>query len=230
MNARSESAGSPEEAAHRRGLAALTPGDAPTAAALWHALGGVRGIIESILPGLAFLVLYAITRDTWLSVVPPVIVSGVFLVARIVQRQSPLGALGGFLIIVVSAASALLTGNANDNFVPGLWVNAAFVVGVLLSLLIRWPLVGVVYGVLVGETSTWRADPRLRHAATWATWLWLAMFVARLAVELPLYLAEQTEALALAKLLMGIPLYAVVLWLTWLLLRRPAAEGAGEKN
>src|SRR5690606_25983965 len=103
---------------------------------------------------------------------------------------------GGFLIIVVSAASALLTGNANDNFVPGLWVNAAFVVGVLLSLLIRWPLVGVVYGVLVGETSTWRADPRLRHAATWATWLWLAMFVARLAVELPLYLAEQTEALA----------------------------------
>src|SRR5690606_37899332 len=82
----------------RTGLGALAPGETPTAAALWQALGGVRGLLESILPGLAFLILYAVTKDTWLSVIPPVGIAAVFLAIRAVQRQSPLGALGGFLI------------------------------------------------------------------------------------------------------------------------------------
>ena len=202
------------------GLGALAPGEAPTRAALWQAIGGLRGLLESILPGLAFLVLYAVTKDTWISVIPPVVVAAAFLIVRLVQRQSPLGALGGFLIVAVSAASALLTGNANDNFLPGLWINGVFLVAMLVSLLVRWPFVGVVYGVLTGDPAGWRGDSRVRRASFAATWLWVALFGARLIVELPLYFAEQTEALALAKLLMGIPLYAATLWLTWLLLRR----------
>ncbi|HWL60277.1 MAG TPA: DUF3159 domain-containing protein [Microbacteriaceae bacterium] len=217
------SADGPPERPGRTGLGALTPGEVPTRAALWQAIGGMRGLLESILPGLAFLVLYAVTKDTWLSVIPPVIIAAAFLLVRLVQRQSPLGALGGFLIVVVSAASALLTGNANDNFLPGLWVNGLFLVAMLVSLLVRWPFVGLVYGVLTGDPVGWRQAHRVRRAAIASTWLWAALFAARLIVELPLYFAEQTEALALAKLLMGIPLYAATLWLTWLLLRRQAA-------
>lgn len=226
MNPRgaADSAGATAEPAKRTGLGALTPGETPTAAVLWQALGGVRGLIESILPGLAFLVLFAITKDTWLSVIPPVVIAAGFLIARAVQRQSPLAAVGGFLIIVISAASALLTGNANDNFLPGLWINGVFLIGILVSLLVRWPLIGVVYGVFSGDLGGWRSDVRVRRAATAASWIWVALFAARLIVELPLYLTMQTEALALAKLLMGVPLYAVTLWFTWLLMRRPASD------
>ena len=222
MSDEPEEAGTPA----RRGLGAVQPGETPTRAALWQALGGVRGLVESILPGFAFLVLYAITKDTWISVIPPVVIAAGFFVARLVQRQSPMAAAGGLLIIAVSAASALLTGNANDNFLPGLWINAVLLVVVLVSLVARWPIIGIAYGVLSGDVTRWRGELRTRRAATWATWIWVGLFAARLVVELPLYLAEQTEALALAKLLMGVPLYAVTLWLTWLLLRRPRERAA----
>jgi len=70
----------------------------------------------------------------------------------------------------------------------------------------------------VGDES-WRSDPATRLVATSATWLWVGVFSARLTVQLPLYFAGQVSALALAKLLMGIPLYAAALWFTWLLMR-----------
>jgi hypothetical protein len=54
---------------------------------------------------------------------------------------------------------------------------------------------------------------------TIATWLWVGLFAVRLLVEVPLYLARQTEWLAGTKLLLGVPLYAAMLWVTWLLVR-----------
>jgi hypothetical protein len=49
----------------------------------------------------------------------------------------------------------------------------------------------------------------------------VGLFGLRLGVQVPLYLAgeEAVQALATAKLVMGIPLYGLTLWLTWLLLR-----------
>ena len=52
------------------------------------------------------------------------------------------------------------------------------------------------------------------------------MFAARLAVQMPLYFAEQPQLLGTAKLVMGLPLYAATLWVTWLLVRAVYARGA----
>jgi len=202
-------------------LSAVVPPEQPSGRALWLALGGVRGLVESVLPELAFLVVYSVTKDTWLSVIAPLVLGVAFLVARIVQRQTVLPAIGGVLILAISAAAALLTGNANDNFVPGFVINAVFLVLLLVSLAARWPLVGLLIGAITGNAGGWRADPRFRRGATAASWVWVGLFVIRLAVELPLYFAGLTEALALARLLTGIPLYAVAVWFTWLLLRSP---------
>jgi len=205
----------------KRGLGAVAPGETPTAAALLAALGGVRGIIESILPGLVFLIVFAVTKSPWMSVIAPLAVSIAFVVIRLVQRGPLMSALGGLLLVAVSAAAVLLTGSANENFLPGLWINVVMLVLTLASLIARWPLVGLILGALTGDLSGWRRNRRTRGGATAATWIWAGLFAARLAVELPLYLAEQTEALAVVKLVMGVPLYAVVLWFSWLLLRRP---------
>jgi hypothetical protein len=205
-------------AARRSGLGKVTPGETPTAGALLAAIGGVRGLVESILPGLGFLVTYTITQNLVPSVLAPLGLALVFIVVRVVTRQPVTTAIAGALGIGISAALALFTGNANDNFVPGFFINGGVVLVMAVSLIARRPFVGVIVGLLLGDDD-WRRNAAKLRVATVATILWAALSAVRLAVQVPLYLAESTEALAATKLVMGVPLYAVLLWVTWLLVR-----------
>lgn len=205
-------------AAQRSGLGRVKPGETPTAGALLAAIGGVRGLIESILPGLGFLITFTITKDVLPSVIAPLAVSAVFIVVRLVTRQPVTTAIAGALGIGVSAALALFTGNANDNFVPGFFINGTVLVVMIVTLLVRRPFVGLIVGLLLNDDD-WRKDPAKLRVATIATILWAALSALRLAVQLPLYVASATEALGATKLVMGVPLYAGLLWVTWLLVR-----------
>jgi hypothetical protein len=205
-------------AARRSGLGKVTPGETPTAGALLAAIGGVRGLIESIVPGLGFLVTYTITQNLVPSVLAPLGLAVAFIVARVVTRQPVTTALAGAIGIGISAALALLTGNANDNFVPGFFINGGVVVVMLVSLAARRPFVGIIVGLLLGDDD-WRTNAAKLRVAVVATILWTALSAVRLAVQVPLYLAGSTEALAATKLVMGVPLYAGLLWVTWLLVR-----------
>ena len=149
-----------DDSARQRGLGAVVPGETPTAAALLAALGGVRGLVESILPGLLFLIVFAITKSPWLSVAAPLVVSIAFVVIRAVQRGPLMSAIAGLLLVGVSTAAVLLTGNANENFLPGIWINIAFLAGTLVTLIVRWPLVGLLLGALTGDITGWRKDRR----------------------------------------------------------------------
>jgi hypothetical protein len=133
-------------------------------------------------------------------------------------RQPVTTALAGALGIGISAALALLTGNANDNFVPGFFINGGVLLVMIVSLLVRRPFVGVLVGLLLGDDD-WRRNAAKMRVAAVATVLWATLSAVRLAVQVPLYLAESTEALAATKLVMGVPLYAALLWVTWLLVR-----------
>lgn len=205
-------------AAQRSGLGRVTPGETPTAGALLAAIGGVRGLVESILPGLGFLVTYTVTKELLPSVLAPLAVAVVFIVVRVVTRQPVTTAVAGALGIGISAALALFTGNANDNFVPGFVINGTVLLVMLLSLALRRPFVGVVVALLLGDDD-WRKDPAKLRVAAIATILWATLSALRLAVQLPLYFAATADALAATKLIMGVPLYAGLLWVTWLLVR-----------
>ena len=91
----------------------------------------------------------------------------------------------------------------------------------MISIAVRRPLVGVIVSQLDGEGGGWRADPERVRAFTRASWLWAGLFVVRLIVQLPLYLAGAVVALGIARTAMGLPLFALALWLTWRLVRRP---------
>jgi hypothetical protein len=205
-------------AARRSGLGKVTPGETPTAGALLAAIGGVRGLIESIVPGLGFLVTYTITQNLVPSVLAPLGLAVAFIIIRVVARQPVTTALAGALGIGISAALALLTGNANDNFVPGFFINGGVLLVMIVSLIVRRPFVGVIVGLLLGDDD-WRRNAAKMRVAAVATVLWATLSALRLAVQVPLYLAESTEALAATKLVMGVPLYAMLLWVTWLLVR-----------
>lgn len=215
-------------AARNAGFGAVAPGEVPTAASLLTAVGGVRGLVESILPGLGFLVVYTLTRDLLPSVLAPLGVALLFVAARALSRTLVTPALAGLVGIGVSAALALLTGRPEDNFVPGLIINVASVVVLLVSILVRWPLIGVIVGLLTNELTEWRADRAKRRVLTVATWLWVGLFSARLVVQAPLYFGGETEILAATKLIMGVPLYAALLWVTWLLVRAVYAPSKGD--
>jgi hypothetical protein len=175
---------------------------------LLAATGGPLGIAETALPGVAFVVAYTISgSDTRLSAIVAVAVAAVFAVARLARRQTPRHALSGLAGVVLAAFIATRSGKAENFFLPGLLLNAAYAAACLISIALRRPVVG-----LVVPTAP-------RRAAVRATWGWVGFFSLRLAVQLPLYLAGAVVALGIARTAMGVPLFAVGLWLTWLLIR-----------
>jgi hypothetical protein len=206
-------------AARKAGIGQVTPGEMPTAASLLRAIGGVRGLVEAIAPGAIFLVVYTVTNDVVPSVLVPVAVGVVFVIARALARTTMTSAIAGLIGIAISAAFALMTGRAADNFVPGLVVNVASLMVLLVSLAVRWPLIGLIVGLLTGEGVDWRGDDAKRRVLTVVTWFWAGLFALRLAVQVPLYFANVPEWQAAAKLLMGVPLYAALLWVSWLMVR-----------
>ncbi|AZH78651.1 MULTISPECIES: DUF3159 domain-containing protein [Microbacterium] len=201
--------------------AGLDPAEsASTHKVVWSAMGGWRGILESVLPSLAFVVLFTIApKPLILSLGVSVGLAAVFTIIRLLQKSPPSAALGGLIAAVAAAALALWTGRGADNFVPGLITNAAYGTVILVSALIGWSLIGLAVGFLMGEGTTWRQDRRKRRAYFWLGIAWAALFFARLAVQLPLYLSGDVTALGTLKLIMGLPLFAPLIAVTWLVVR-----------
>ena len=206
-------------------LASLVANEKLTGASLFSAIGGVRGVVESTAPGFLFLVVFTVTGDLFPSVIAPVAVAIAILLTRLFQRLPVLPAVSGGIGIALSAGFALWTGRAEDNFVGGFIINAVSMTVMLLSILIRRPLIGIVTNMLVAEDPA-RTSTLVRRAAYLATIVWACFFGLRLAVQVPLYLAQATAALASTKLLMGVPLYAALLWLTWLMMRSALSAAA----
>ncbi|MFJ2369906.1 DUF3159 domain-containing protein [Microbacterium sp. NPDC087665] len=193
---------------------------ASTPTVVWSAIGGWRGILESVLPSLAFVVLFTIRPEPLiLALGVSVGLAAVFTIVRLVQKSPPSAAIGGLVAAAAAAGLALWTGRGQDNFVPGLITNAAYGTVLLVTALIGWSLIGVAAGFLMGEGTAWRNDRRKRRAFRWLGIAWAALFFARLAVQLPLYLAEEVTALGTLKLIMGLPLFAPMVAVTWLVVR-----------
>jgi hypothetical protein len=226
-------------AAEKRGLGALARDEKLSGRDLLTAIGGVRGILEALLPGLVFLIVYSgltsfAGQDPQVALVPALAASVglavVFTVARLVTKGQPTQAIAGLIGVVASAALALWSGDARDNYVIGFYTNAAYALALTVSLVVRWPAIGLIVGFLMGDGVAWKQDKRKYRAAQFLTLVWIGLFVARLAVQLPFYLADNVEALGAMRLIMGVPLYALVLVFSWLVVRAiyPSSARSGE--
>ncbi|MET0811779.1 MAG: DUF3159 domain-containing protein [Microbacterium sp.] len=193
---------------------------------VWAAIGGIRGILESVLPGLVFVIAWTLTYDPAtktanlpLSLGLSVGLAVVFTVVRLIQRSSAAAAIGGLVATGVAAALSLLTGRGEDNFIPGFITNIAYGSALLISALIGWSLIGLAVGFLMGEGTAWRRDKRKRRVFFWLAIVWAGLFAARLIVQVPLYFAGDVTALGTLKLVMGLPLFAPLIAVTWLVVR-----------
>lgn len=184
-----------------------------------RAIGGWRGLIDSAVPTMVFLTVYVVSGNVLGPALVAALVSGGLIALwRIIRREPLRQILTGFVGLAIAAGFAQFTGRAENFFLPGFVVNVAYGSAFLISILIRWPLLGVALGFITGEKTAWRADAKLRRAYTAASWIWVGVFFSRLAVQLPLYFAGAIGALGTVKIVMGWPLFLAGAYFTYRLL------------
>jgi hypothetical protein len=143
-------------------------------------------------------------------------------VFRLLRKQPIQPAASGLLGVVVAALIAYYTGSAEDYFLPGIWLSLAMAAVFSVSLLVRRPLVGVIWNLLrsAGPDRSWRADTVALHAFDVATLAFVALFTARFVVQQWLYDGGFSGWLALARIAMGYPLLGAVSVVVYWAVRR----------
>jgi hypothetical protein len=190
------------------------------------AVGGGRGIVEAAVPTLAFTITWLTARDLKLALVVSVSLTVVALLVRLVQRSNPQFVINALIGIGIAALFATKTGEARGFFLPGILYNSGYAGVLILSVLVRWPLVGFMVGAVVEEPLAWRKDAGMVKLCSRLTWLLALPCVLRVAVQLPLYLVGEGAVgwLGIAKIAMGWPLQlAALAAMAWLLSRNRTA-------
>lgn len=216
-----------DDLAKRLGLGKGAEGYQLDSKSLLAGIGGPLGIAEAVLPATVFSIAYAITKLALPAVASAASLSVVFILIRLIKRQSLQQAIIGALAIALASFLALRDGGqAADYFLTGFFTNAAYGSVLLVSVLIGRPIMGYVAQLLFG-LNNWRTSREYRRLS-FITLIWVAFFAARLLVQVPLYLSGQVELLAASRVIMGAPAYAGLLALTWILIRGIARDEGGK--
>lgn len=199
-------------------------------------LGGRRGMLEAAAPTISFTLTYVATKELRLALAVSIGLALVALVLRLVQRstiQFVLNALMGigvgiFFVWLGGRNGGTASQQALAYFLPGILYNAGYAVVMVLSILLRFPVVGAMVGAMADDPLAWRRDPQVLKLCTRLTWPLIVPCVLRVVVQAPIYLsgrsAEDADpyvaALGLAKVTMGWPLQLAALGvMIWLLTR-----------
>lgn len=184
-------------------------------------MGGVSGLVYASLPTCAYVIANAIAGLN-AAVVIAVGVSVGLIVFRLLRKQPIQPAVSGLLGVAVAALIAYYTGSAEDYFLPGIWLSLAMAAVFAVSLVVRRPLVGVIWNLLrsAEPDRSWRADTVTLHAFDVATLAFVALFSARFVVQQWLYDGGFSGWLAIARIAMGYPLLGVVSVVVYWAIRR----------
>jgi hypothetical protein len=181
-----------------------------------RAIGGWRGLIDSGLPAAVFVLAYALTDSQLRPSLIAAVGTGLLIaVVRLARREPLQQVLAGLFGVAISALVARGTGRAEDFFLTGILINFGYGLAYLISILVRWPLMGVIVGYFRGDASRWRDEPEQYRAYLTASWIWVGLFGLRLLVQLPLYLAGSVGMLGAAKLVLGWPPFLLAAYLTY---------------
>jgi hypothetical protein len=209
----------------------IDPGQGEQRFSMLDAVGGYSVLVDSGLPTLVFVTVYSVGgRNLGVSLLAALAVAVVLAAVRLARRQPLPNVLAGLAGVGIAAFIAHRTGRAETIFLPGLLLNAGYAIAYVVSILIRWPVLGVALTFFRGETDmTWRTNPALVRAYSLASWIWVGMFGLRLAVQIPLYVAGEDAlvALGVVKLAMGWPMLFLCIWLSYEIISRvPGWNGA----
>jgi hypothetical protein len=173
-----------------------------------------------VLPPLVFVVVYAASGDNLLwPALTATAIALVLAVLRIARGERPVRVVGALLVVVLAALVAYYTGSAAAYFWPLVLANIASALAFAFSILIRWPLLGVIVGPLMGTGMQWHKDPDLVRAYSRASWIWVLLNVIRAVVQIPLIRGENLWALAAVRPVFYLLVLGTVV-LSWIVIRR----------
>jgi hypothetical protein len=189
-------------------------------------LGGRAGAIDATIPPVAFTLGWLVSHHS-IGVGAVVALVAAIAIAgwRFRRGAKPRAVIIGAFAVCVSALIALRTGRAADFFLLQVIGNAASALGWAISIVVRWPLLGLIVGAVLGQRTRWRRDPALLRGYSRASWVWVGQYMLRLAVFLPLWATNQVVALGVARVVLAWPLVAVCLACSWWVLRRSLPAG-----
>jgi hypothetical protein len=200
---------------------------------LAEVLGGRGGAVDATVPVVAFVAAFTVADASgWASPVAwaggsAVLVGAVVGAVRLVRGGRPRAVLLGMLGVALAALVALYTGRAVDFFLVQIVSNAASALAWAVSIVVRWPLLGLVVGTALGQRTRWRRDPDLLRGYQRASWVWVGQYLVRLAVFLPLYAADAVVVLGIARTVLTWPLVALCVALSWPVLQSALPPGHG---
>lgn len=197
---------------------------------LAKALGGWSGVIDSGLPFLVFTIAFLATdRNLEVTLYAALGTAAGLALLRLVRRQTLQQVFSGLIGIAIAAFLARRTGNADNFFLPGILTNAAYATACLVSIFMKRPLLGYVVEAMRGNDMSWVKNDKKHKLFSTITWLWTLIFGIRVAIMLPLYFLGQTAALGTLKILLGYPLFALGIFVTFRLLGRDKVSN-GERS
>lgn len=194
---------------------------------LREVLGGRRGAFDATLPPAAFVLGWLVSGHSvgWGAAVA-LAVGAAVAILRLVRRHRVTAVVASLTAVVAGALVALYTGRAQDFFVIQLLSNVASALAWAVSILIRWPLLGVVVGTLLGQKARWRRDPDLLRAYGRASWVWVfGQYTLRVLVFGFLWWTGWVVTLGVARIVLSWPLVAAVLAVSAVVFHRSLPAG-----
>jgi hypothetical protein len=193
------------------------------------AFGGKKGLIDSGIPSVIFLIVFNVTDELQSALVASVAVSAVLTIIRLAMRETIQHAVSGLIGSLICAWFANRTGNASDLYLPKLLTNLGYGSVYLIANLAGWPILGLLLGPILGENLQWRKDPARARAYKRASWLWVGMFFIRIAVQYPIYRSGNVNLLGTVNLAMGYPLFLATAYGSWMILKTVPTTKIAEK-
>lgn len=184
-----------------------------------NALGGKKGLIDSGVPAIVFLVIFNVTKEVQTATLAALFLSITLAIFRLIRKDTIQHSISGVIGVLICAYFANRSGNASDFYIPKLLTNLGYGTVYLIANLVGWPILGLVLGPLLGEDFKWRKNPARKKMYIKASWIWVAMFFSRIAVQYPIYLSGNVNLLGTVNLAMGYPLFFAAAYGTWVVIK-----------
>ncbi|EEH63442.1 hypothetical protein HMPREF0044_1366 [Gleimia coleocanis DSM 15436] len=197
-------------------------------------VGGWRGMLESTLPGLVFVVLYALTHQLKYPLGGALALTAVFMGLRMLEKKSLTYAFSGAIGVAIGVAWAWFSGRGENFFAFGLITGTAYGSVITIANLIGFPVAAMALCLFWNLPWKWWKNTayiaehnanKLLRAARIVSWIWAGLFILRVGIQLPFWLAGNVTVLGILKLILGIPPFVLCVWLSWVLLRPFRPQG-----
>ncbi|MGY0070203.1 DUF3159 domain-containing protein [Streptomyces sp. QTS137] len=194
---------------------------AVTEAALFEAFGGVRGMVETVLPGLLFVSIYTINKNLHMAAIAALAVSLAMVVVRLARKDTVKHAFSGVFGVGFGVVFAMMTGNAKDFYLPGMLYTTGLALAYIITAMAGVPLIGLMLGPIFRENLSWRTrNPGRKKAYTKASWAWGLILLGKSAILFPLYWWADTTQLGWVLVALKIPPFLLAVYLTWVFLAK----------